>query len=172
MEKEVSGMADERSDRTENEQTHRAGTETGSRTGEAGRDIGEASRDTVRDLRLRAEDRTNRWTDSLGEEIASVAHAFRDAGETLDSEGKEGIAGWTRAGADRVERLGSYLREEDPVEMIDDLTGLARSNPMLFVGTSFVGGLLLGRFFRSSEPEDRDRQTVQQARSTSREETR
>lgn len=120
---------------------------------EGGTGVREASRETARELRMRAEERTDRWTSVLGDEVTSIAHAFRDAGETLEEEGKPRIAGWSRAGADGVERLAGYLRDENPRAMIDDLSGFARSNPALFAGTTLLGGLLLGRFLRSSEPE-------------------
>jgi hypothetical protein len=48
-----------------------------------------------------------------------------------------------------VERLGGYLRQRDTGQIVTDLEGFARRQPMVFAGGAFALGMLAVRFLRS-----------------------
>ena len=147
------------------------GSGTGTRAGEAGEGVREAVRsaegqlkekthevkerlqERSKELRSEAEQKAERWTTAMGEQIERVARALRTAGDALEDEGEGRMSGVTMSVAEQVERMGEYLRDENPGAMVRDLEQMARRNPGAFVGTTFVAGLLLGRFLRSSAPD-------------------
>jgi hypothetical protein len=56
--------------------------------------------------------------------------------------------------ADGVERTAAYLDRKDVNEILHDAREMARRRPELFAGGLFIAGLMLGRFLRSSVPEE------------------
>ena len=107
------------------------------------------------ELRSDAEQKAQRWTSSLGEHVDKVARALRAAGDSLEDQGEGRMSAMSAGAAETVERLAGYLREENPTGMVQDLEDMARKNPTTFVTTTFVAGLLVGRFFRSGDPASR-----------------
>jgi hypothetical protein len=122
------------------------------RVKERAHQVKERVHDRKEELRSEAAHRAERWTSSLGEHVERVARALRAAGDALEVEGEDRMSAVSLSVAEQVDRMGEYLRREDPGAMLHDLEDLARRNPGAFVGTTFVSGLLLGRFLRSSEP--------------------
>jgi hypothetical protein len=55
--------------------------------------------------------------------------------------------------ATQVEGMSSYLQTKGFGDVVDDLESFARREPVLFVGSAFVVGLLGGRFLKSSRPQ-------------------
>jgi hypothetical protein len=82
-----------------------------------------------------------------------VAEALRSAGANVN-EADDSVARYMERLADGVERTAAYLDEKDVNEIIHDAREMARRRPELFVGGLFVAGLMLGRFLRSSAPEE------------------
>ena len=89
------------------------------------------------------------------EGLGSVAQALRQSGETLRSKNPETpIPQYISSAADQVERLSSYLRTNSVSDMVNGLEQLARRQPMLFIGSAFMLGLLGARFLKSSGRSD------------------
>ena len=116
------------------------------------RDAQDSVREKARELKDTATERADRWTTAIGQQVECLTRAMRAAGDSLEGDGERRMAAWSRQAADQVERAASYLEEEDPRSMLEDLEQLARSNPTAFVSTTFAAGLILGRFLRSSAP--------------------
>jgi hypothetical protein len=83
----------------------------------------------------------------VGETLASVADAIRDAGQGLREQQPE-IAGLTDTAAERVQAAATYLRDHDAGEALENVQRAARSNPALVIGGGLALGLVLGRLLR------------------------
>lgn len=92
--------------------------------------------------------------DTAAKKVNAIAHALRRVGESLDEEGESDLARYGRRTAEQIDRFAGYLDRKDVRGLMSDLEGAARRNPGTFVATTFAAGLLLGRFIRSSAPED------------------
>jgi hypothetical protein len=67
------------------------------------------------------------------------------------------LARYGRQAAGQVERLASHVDSNDTNGVMREIENIARDNPAAFTGGTFAAGLLLGRFLRSSRPDDASR---------------
>lgn len=88
-----------------------------------------------------------RAADGLG----TVANALRKAGDELRSH-NESLASYADMAVDELEHISTRIREKSPGEYVADLEGFARSRPAAFVGGTFLLGLGLARFLKSTQP--------------------
>jgi len=83
--------------------------------------------------------------------LGNFTDALMQTGEQLRQSGQGVFGGYADNLADRVDHIATYLRQND----IDDLTAqvedFARKQPALFIGGSFVLGVALARFLKSSQ---------------------
>jgi len=88
--------------------------------------------------------------DYVVESATGVAQALRKTGQHLREEGAQpALATYADRGAEQVERFGGYLRQRDTGQIVTDLEGFARRQPMVFAGGAFALGMLAVRFLRS-----------------------
>jgi len=104
------------------------------------------ARDQVSQL---VEERKDQAADRLG----GLAGALRDTAHRLQNEDAEGFGRYADRAAEQVEKLSSYLRDNDLRGFVRDTETLARRHPDLFLGGTFLAGLFLARFLKSSAPE-------------------
>jgi hypothetical protein len=89
--------------------------------------------------------------DQAVEKLGGVAGALRDVGNRLqEQDGEAGFGQYAVRAADQVDRLTGYLRERDLNTFVRDTEGFARRHPDVFLGGTFLAGLLLARFLKSS----------------------
>ncbi|TVP45133.1 MAG: hypothetical protein EA350_10015 [Gemmatimonadales bacterium] len=119
----------------------------------AGELADEASR-VADELRDEAEERADRWTGQMGRRGTGLAKALEAASSSLREDGDRQLAELAERAAGQVERMAGYLERENPGAFMDDLEDLGRSNPAAFLGTAFAAGVLSGRLFRASAPEN------------------
>lgn len=103
---------------------------------------------------------TNRLSmakDQLATTIGAVAEAMRQSSQGLRDQDQGAMAGYAGQAADRLEEAATYLRQRDVPDLVDEVEGVARRQPTLFIGAAFGLGLLAARFLKSS------RQQAQQA---------
>ena len=93
--------------------------------------------------------------DYVAETVTGLAQAIRKTGQQLREEGSQPtMAQYADRGAAQVERFGGYLRQRDTGQLVSDLEGFARRQPMAFAGSAFALGMLAVRFLRSeSQPQ-------------------
>jgi len=88
--------------------------------------------------------------DYVAESVTGVAQALRQTGQHLREDGAQpALATYADRGAEQVERFGGYLRQRDTGQIVTDLEGFARRQPMVFAGGAFALGMLAVRFLRS-----------------------
>jgi hypothetical protein len=103
----------------------------------------------------KAKDSVKSQLSSQKEKAVSTLGSFTDAlhqtGNQLRDSGQGVFGGYADSLANQIDRAVDYLREND----IDDLTAqvedFARKQPALFIGGSFVLGIALARFLKSSQ---------------------
>jgi hypothetical protein len=86
------------------------------------------------------------------EGVRSVAQALRQTSEHLRTENQGPLPDFVSKAADRVEQVSSYLQSRTLGQVLGDVESFARREPALFLGGAFVGGLVGGRFLKSSAP--------------------
>jgi hypothetical protein len=90
--------------------------------------------------------------DRAAEGLNSVAQALRQTGEQLREQDQQNVTGYIDRAASQVERISTYLQNNDLGQLVDDVERFARRQPALFLGGAFVLGLLGARFLKSSRP--------------------
>lgn len=119
-------------------------------TGAASSAVAEVKAEVTDRVTAQVETQRTRAADHLG----SVAGALRKAGEELRSK-NSGLASYADMAVDELEQFSSRIRDKAPGEYMADLESLARRRPLAFVGGTFLLGLTLARFLKSSSPERR-----------------
>jgi hypothetical protein len=82
--------------------------------------------------------------------MVPVQSALRETAHQLRSQGQGPIAQYADRASDQVERFSGYLRETDVDEIIDEVRGVARRRPALFLGAAATLGFFATRFLKSS----------------------
>jgi hypothetical protein len=86
----------------------------------------------------------------FGERVASTADDMRSVGQQLREQGKDQPAKLAEQAAQRVERVGGWLRDSDSDRLLSDVEDFGRRQPWALA----LGGLALGiaaaRFLKAS----------------------
>lgn len=82
--------------------------------------------------------------------IGAIGKALRDVSSSLTEENRKGVAPFADRTADSIERISHDLHERDLRELVDRAEGFARRQPELLLGASFLGGVLLARFLKTT----------------------
>jgi hypothetical protein len=85
-----------------------------------------------------------------GEKIGGTAQDLRSVGEELRNQGKETPAKLADQGAERIERMGAYLRESDGDSLLADVEDFGRRQPLAVLAGGLVVGMAAARFLKAS----------------------
>ncbi len=98
--------------------------------------------------------------DQAAQRLGSVAGALRDVGNRLNEQQNDqngtGLGQYAVRAADQVDRLSGYLRDRDLSTFVRDTESFARRHPDVFLGGTFLAGLLLARFLKASSSSQDD----------------
>jgi hypothetical protein len=100
--------------------------------------------------RQQAKSQVGSQLDQAGEGLAHVAQAVTAVGRELREQDQAGLAQYTDQAAEQLDRLAGYLRTNDIDQVINQVQRFARRKPALFLGSTFVAGLLGARFLKTS----------------------
>lgn len=108
--------------------------------------VAEQARDHVQNL-------VSQQKDQAADRLGSLAGALREAGNKLN-EGEQGgdFGRYADRAAEQVERLSTYLRDNDLRGFVRDTENFARRRPEVFLGGALLAGLALARFLKASSP--------------------
>jgi len=127
--------------------------------------VGQQAKEQVRNLAAEARRETSkvagqagdyvstlvsRQKDQAADRLGGVAGAIRDVGNRLQEQDTAGVGQYAMRAADQVDRLSHYLRDRDLNTFFRDTETFARRHPDVFLGGTFLAGLLLARFLKSS----------------------
>jgi hypothetical protein len=127
---------------------HRKGriymTETATGVRGQGQEKAQQAQDKAHEVASKASDRARTQVDQrsteLGHRVTSTADDMRTISQQLREQGKDQPAKLTEQAAGKVERMGSWLRDNDSDRLLSDVEDLGRRQPWAFT----LGGLVLG----------------------------
>lgn len=96
-----------------------------------------------------ADDRRLQAADRAG----SISRALQGAADSLRESGEPQLSSWVSQAAGQVERIVGYMQGKPADGMLHDFEDLARRNPALFLGGTYLAGMAVGRFLRASSPQ-------------------
>ena len=128
--------------------------ETAGQTVEQGRELAHQGVEKAKETAGQARGALSRQLDErstiAGERVTAAAAAARRVASELRNDGEEQTARLAEGAADRVERLGGYLRDADGDRMLRDVEGFARRRPWVAAIGGFLIGVAASRFVKAS----------------------
>lgn len=114
--------------------------------GEAQEKAREAAGKAQEGIRQQIDDRSTQ----AGERVGSTAQDLRSVGEELRKQGKDGPAKLADRAAEQTEKVGSYLKDNGPDKMLEDVEDFGRQRPWAVVAGGVAVGVLAARFLKAS----------------------
>jgi hypothetical protein len=103
----------------------------------------------VRRVRDEAQSGIEHQRAQVADRIRRLGGVMRAGSQTLSTDDPLAEQLFNSA-SERIEQVAEYISNVTPGELANDVTSLARRSPALFFGGSFILGLALGRFVKSS----------------------
>lgn len=114
----------------------------------------QAGGEIMNQVQQRAGSQISQQKDSAASDLSTVVNAVRRFGESLSTEANGPIARYAAQYGDKaaqnLERLTTYIREQDPKQLLNDVQNFGRRRPAWLVGGAFVLGFAGARLIRSS----------------------
>jgi ElaB/YqjD/DUF883 family membrane-anchored ribosome-binding protein len=85
-----------------------------------------------------------------GEQVVSTASDIRSIGDQLREQGKDKPAQLADQAAQRVEAVGTYLRDKDADSLLQDVEDFARQRPWAVIAGGIALGFAASRFLKAS----------------------
>jgi hypothetical protein len=85
-----------------------------------------------------------------GERVGSTAQDLRSVGEELRKQGKDTPAKLADRAAAQTEKVGSYLKDNGPDKMLEDVEDFGRQRPWAVLAGGLVVGVAAARFLKAS----------------------
>jgi uncharacterized protein YjbJ (UPF0337 family) len=116
-------------------------------------DAKEQAKDAANQARDHVQNLVGQQKDQAAERLQSLAGALREAGRKLNEGQQAGDFGqYADRAARQVEKLSTYLRDNDLRGFVRDTETFARRRPEVFLGGTLIAGLMLARFLKASSP--------------------
>ena len=114
----------------------------------------EATSDIVSQVQQRAGSQLTRQKEAAATDLSRVVDAVRRFGESLGGEENGPIARYVAEYGDKaavsLERFSTYIREQDPKQLLGDVQNFGRRRPALLLGGAFLLGFAGARLIKSS----------------------
>jgi hypothetical protein len=138
--------------------TNVAETDTGSTAGDQAKEKAqqaagqakEQAQQAAGQARSTLRDQVDQRSTQAGEKVGTLATDVRSVGEQLREQGKDQPAKLADQAAERAERLGSYLKDNDADRILGDVEDFGRRQPWVVVAGGVALGLLASRFLKAS----------------------
>lgn len=114
--------------------------------GQAQEKAREAAGKAQEGVRQQIDDRSTQ----AGERVGSTAQDLRSVGEELRKQGKDTPAKMVDRAAEQTEKVGSYLKDRGPDEMLEDVEDFGRQRPWAVLAGGLVVGVAAARFLKAS----------------------
>jgi hypothetical protein len=90
---------------------------------------------------------------NASQRLTPVQAALRETAQQLRNQGQGQVGEYAEKAADQVERFSTYLRQTEVDEIIEEVRGVARRRPGLFLGSAAAVGFFATRFLKSTSEE-------------------
>jgi hypothetical protein len=121
---------------------------------EKAQEVAGEAQEKARDVAGKAQDNLRQQVDQrstqAGEQVAGTAEDLRSVGEELRKQGKDGPAKLADRAAEQTEKVGSYLKEKGPDEMLHDVEDFGRQRPWAVLAGGLAVGVVAARFLKAS----------------------
>jgi hypothetical protein len=108
------------------------------------------------EVRHQVDQLVDRQKQQAAARLCSLAGALRQTASSLEDGEVAGLRRAADGAAERLDRFAGYLRDRNLSELVADVEGAARRHPDVFLGATFLSGLLLARLLKSSSERSRD----------------
>jgi hypothetical protein len=98
----------------------------------------------------RLREQVDQRSTQVGERVGSTAQDVRSVADELRNQGKDQPAKLAEQAADRVERVGGYLKDSDADRILSDVEDFGRSKPWAIALGGFALGFAASRFLKAS----------------------
>jgi hypothetical protein len=102
------------------------------------------------EAKQRLREQVDQRSTQLGERVGSTGQDVRSVADELRNQGKDQPARLAEQAADRVERVGGYLRESDADRILSDVEDFGRQKPWAVALGGLALGLAASRFLKAS----------------------
>jgi hypothetical protein len=126
-------------------------SETGREARELGREARQEGKELLGELQHYAEDFARDGKERITNRLHHISEALHRAADKLKEEDEPSTGRFADEAADRIDRIGGYLQGHNASDLVDEIDRFARRQPMVFIGSALLAGVLLGRFLRSSK---------------------
>lgn len=114
----------------------------------------QATGEIVNQVQQQAGSQIARQKDNAATDLTQVVQAVRRFGESLTGQQGGPIARYAAEYGDKaansLERFSTYIREQDPKQLLNDVQNFGRRRPALLLGGAFLLGLAGARLIKSS----------------------
>lgn len=115
----------------------------------------QAGGEIVNQVQQQATSQFAQGKDSAASDLSQVVQAVRRFGESLAGEQGGGpiaryAAQYGDKAAESLERFSTYIREQDPKQLLNDVQNFGRRRPALMLGGAFLLGFAGARLIKSS----------------------
>ena len=126
----------------------------------------QAGGEIVNKVQEQAGSQINHQKETAASQLSQVANAVRRIRENIPEQeaGAIGrfVGDYGEKAANSLERLSSYIREQNPQRLLDDVQNFGRRQPALLLGGAFLLGFAGARLIRSSMSTTRSQQQSRQ----------
>jgi hypothetical protein len=98
----------------------------------------------------RLREQVDQRSTQVGERVGSTAQDVRSVADELRRQGKDQPAKLAEQAADRVDRVGGYLKESDADRILRDVEDFGRQKPWAVALGGLALGLAASRFLKAS----------------------
>ncbi len=124
--------------------------QAGERAKEAVNQGADRARDAMGQASGRLREQVDQRSTQAGERVQSTAGDLRSVGGELRKQGKDTPAKLAENAAQRVERVGTYMRDSDADRLLGDIENFGRRQPLAVLAGGLVVGFALSRFLKAS----------------------
>ena len=124
--------------------------EGGSTTEQAKAKVQNTAQQAAGKARGTVRDQVDQRSTQAGEQASTVASDVRSVSQQLREQGKDQPAKLAEQAADRVERVGDYLKRSDGDTILRDIEDFGRRQPWTVVAGGLALGFVASRFLKAS----------------------
>lgn len=121
---------------------------------EKAQEVAGEAQEKARDAAGKAQESVRQQVDQrsteAGEKVTAQAEDLRSVGEELRKQGKDAPAKLADRAAEQTEKVGSYLKEKGPDEMLHDVEDFGRQRPWAVLAGGLAVGVVAARFLKAS----------------------